>query len=180
MTEENTLSTLNSAHSCLKRIKKMVYDIAGLHLTNLQLNTESKEYGACSFKLNGKKIHFRVSKITPTKVGQFVAIWKRGKDGVTEPFDVADDFDFIIIASKNEENFGQFIFSKSVLVNYGVITNDGKSGKRGMRVYPPWVVTTNKQAKKTQSWQTNYFLTIEDNSITDFDRMKKWFKETKS
>ena len=63
-----------------------------INLINLKWNLESAEYGACSFKLNGKTIQFRVSKITPTKTGQFVTIWKRNKEGITEPFDNADNF----------------------------------------------------------------------------------------
>jgi hypothetical protein len=73
-------------HSDLKVAKELVYDKCGFDLTDPKLNSESSEYGACSFGLNGKKIQHRVSKITPTKTGQFVAIWKRNKDGITEPF----------------------------------------------------------------------------------------------
>jgi len=30
-------------------------------------------------------------------------------------------------------------------------------------VYPPWDITTNKQAKKTQAWQLEYFLDVPNN-----------------
>jgi hypothetical protein len=175
MTTENTLTTLNSIHSDLKVVKELVYDKCGFDLTNLQKNLESVEYGACSFGLNGKAIQYRVSKITPTKTGQFVTIWKRNKDGITEPFDISDDIDFIIITSKSGNNFGQFIFPKSVLADNGIITRKGKEGKRGIRVYPPWDIATNKQAEKTQSWQTKYFLTIKKDNTTDLDLTKKLF-----
>jgi hypothetical protein len=179
MTVENTLTTLNSIHSDLKVVKELVYDKCGFDLTNLKQNLESVEYGACSFKLNGKTIQYRVSKITPTKTGQFVTIWKRNKDGITEPFDILDDIDFIIITSKSGDNFGQFIFPKSVLADNGIITRNGKEGKRGIRVYPPWDITTNRQAIKTQSWQTKYFLTIKNDNSTDLDLTKKLFAKTK-
>ena len=165
MTKEITLTTLNSIHNHLKVVKELVYDTCGFDFTNLKQNVESSEYGACSFKLTGKTIQFRVSKITPTKIGQFVAIWKRNKEGITEPFNISDDIDFIIISSKSGENFGQFIFPTSVLADKGIITSKGKEGKRGVRVYPPWDIVTNKQAEKTQSWQTNYFFTINKNSV---------------
>jgi len=84
----------------LKTFKNLIYDDCGLNLTNLKLSTESLAYGACSFELNNKKIQYRVSKITPLKSGQFVTIWKRNKDGITEPFDISDDLDFIIITAK--------------------------------------------------------------------------------
>ncbi|HLO52782.1 MAG TPA: MepB family protein [Saprospiraceae bacterium] len=144
----------------------------------MKQNIESKEYGACTFELNGKKIEQRISKITPTKTGQFVTIWKRNKEGITEPFDISDDFDFIIITSKSGDNFGQFIFPKSVLADKGIITRNGKIGKRGIRVYPPWDFATNKQALKTQSWQTKYFLTIKNDSSNDFDLAKKLLART--
>jgi hypothetical protein len=67
---------------------------------------ESVEYGACSFRINGKTIQYRVSKITPTKTGQFGTIWKRNKDGITEPFDNLDHIGFIIIMLKSGDKFG--------------------------------------------------------------------------
>lgn len=103
------------------------------------------------FELDGQKIIGRISKITPTKTGQFVTIWKRNKKGTTEPFDIQDDFEFIIIISKSGESIGQFIFPKSVLAEKGIISQDKKNGKRGIRMYPPWDTVTNKQAAKTQT-----------------------------
>ncbi len=178
MTTENTLATLNPIYSDLKFAKELVYDKCSFDLTNLKQNLESVEYGACSFELNGKSIQYRVSKITPTKIGQFVTIWKRNKDGITEPFDISDDIDFIIITSKSGDKFGQFIFPKSVLADNGIITRNGKEGKRGIRVYPPWDVVTSKQAETTQNWQTKYFLTIKKDNTIDLDWTKKLFTKT--
>jgi hypothetical protein len=174
MTTENTLTLLNSIHYDLKFVKEYVYNKCGFDLTNFKQNLESKEYRACSFVLNGKIIEHRISKITPTKTGQFVTIWKRNKDGITEPLDNSDNFDFVIITARNDDNFGQFIFPKSVLADNGIITRTGKVGKRGIRIYPPWDITTNKQAMKTQSWQTKYFLTIKKDDSTDLEMMKKF------
>ena len=123
MTNENTLKLLKSIHSDLNVVKELVYDKCGFYLSNLKQNIESSEYGACTFELNGKRVQQRISKITPTKTGQFVTIWKRNKDGITEPFDTSDDFDFVIITARNENNFGQFIFPKSVLAYKGIITD---------------------------------------------------------
>ncbi len=176
MVTENTLTIQNSIHYDLKVVKELVYEKCGFDLTNLKQHLESTEYGACSFELNGHTIQYRVSKITPTKTGQFVTIWKRNNDGITEPFDILDDLDFIIITSKSGENFGQFIFPKSVLADKGIITSNGKEGKRGIRVYPPWDITTNKQAMQTQSWQSKYFLTIKGDNSTDLDLIKKLLK----
>lgn len=102
MTTESRI--INSFHSDLKIAKELVYDKCGFDLTNPKLNSESAEYGACSFGLNGKTIQHRVSKITPTKAGQFVAIWKRNKDGITEPFDILDDIDFSAVVGLMTNN----------------------------------------------------------------------------
>nr|WP_255509225.1 MepB family protein [Flavobacterium sp. J27] len=123
------------------------------------------DYGACTFELNDKKIQHRVAKITPTKVGQFVTIWKRNQQGITEPYHVTDALDFIFITTIENEKIGQFIFPKSVLAENAIISSDQKEGKRGIRVYPPWGEVTSKQALKTQSWQTKYFVTIRENKI---------------
>ena len=173
MTTENSFKIINSYHSDLKLVKELIYDKCGFDLTNLKMNIEGKEYRACTFELNGKIIQHRFSKITPTKTGQFVTIWKRNKEGITEPFDISDDFDFIIITSKSGDNFGQFIFPKCVLTDKGIITRNKKKGKRGIRVYPPWDIVTNKQAIKTQSWQTKYFLTIKNHNSNELDLTKK-------
>ena len=172
-------TTENEIHSDLKMVKELIYDKCGFGLTNLKVNSESVEYGACSFELDGLKIEHRLSKITPTKTGQFVTIWKRNKNGVTEPFDSSDDFDFIAITSKSGENIGQFIFPKSVLVDQGIITQNGKGGKRGIRVYPPWDAVTSKQAAKTQSWQTNYFVAIKKDNTMDFDLIRSILDDKK-
>lgn len=178
MTTETTPTALNAIHIDLKTVKELVYDKCGIDLTDFKQNLESVEYGACSFRFSGKKIQHRVSKITPTKTGQFVTIWKRNKEGITEPFDISDDIDFIIITSKSGDNLGQFIFPKSVLADQGIIAKNGKGGKRGMRVYPPWDIATNRQAEKTQDWQTKYFLTIREDNSTDLDLIRKLFSET--
>lgn len=152
-----------------------VYDKCNLQFSNLEIDSESIEYMACSFKLNSFKIINRLSKITPTKIGQFVTIWKRNDKGITMPFDVSDNFDFIIITSKSGENLGQFVFPKSILLEKGIISNNNTSGKRGVRVYPPWDFPTSKQAEKTQSWQIEYFYLINKDSF-DIEFVKRLFR----
>lgn len=175
METESKLTTINLFHSDLKLAKELVYDQCGLALSEATLNSEGQAYGACSFKLNGKTIQHRVSKITPTKIGQFVTIWRRNKDGITEPYNISDELDFIIITSKSGKNFGQFIFPKSILADKGILTKNGKEGKRGIRVYPPWDKVTSKQADQTQSWQLKYFFTIKNDNKTELVLIQKLF-----
>ncbi len=157
----------------LQLAEKLLYNECGFQLQHLVWNSESANYGACSFELNNKLIQYRVANITPTKIGQFVAIWKRNSEGITAPFDVSDSLDFMIISVRDSENFGQFIFPKSVLVSHGIISQNEKGGKRGIRVYAPWDKPENKQAIKTQAWQVNYFVEIRENSHLDLEFVKK-------
>lgn len=150
----------------LLQIKTIVYDKCNFEFSNLVIDSESTEYEACSFKLNSFQIIHRFSKITPTKIGQFVTIWKRNVNGITSPFDVSDNFDFIIITTKSGEKLGQFVFPKSVLLEKGITSNNNNSGKRGIRVYPPWDIPTSKQAEKTQNWQTKYFYLINNGCLS--------------
>ncbi|MES2864859.1 MAG: MepB family protein [Bacteroidota bacterium] len=159
----------------LHQIKELVYDTCNFEFSNLVHDSESEEYQACSFQINSFQIIHRLSKITPTKIGQFVTIWKRNDKGITTPFDYSDNLDFIIITSKSSENLGQFVFPKSVLLEKGIISNNNTSGKRGFRVYPPWDIPTSKQAKKTQLWQTKHFYSITEKSF-DIELVKRLFR----
>ena len=114
-----------------------------------------------------------MAKITPTKTGQFVTIWKRNENGITEPHNLSDKFEFYIIATREETKFGVFIFNKTVLSENKILTNKKDEGKRGIRVYPTWSLTTNKQAQKTQNWQTKYFVEISNEEKIDINKVKK-------
>lgn len=153
----------------LKFIKRDIFDKCGLKLSDFKTKTESKEYDACQFKLNGLNIISRSAKITPKKVGQFVTFWKRSGNGPIEPFRDTDRIDFYIVNAKAENKFGQFVFPKSILIKQGVLTTNIKEGKRAFRVYPGWVDTKNKQAERTQKWQLNYFYEIGE--MTNFKKV---------
>lgn len=133
---------------------------------------ENIEYGAYGFEINDLNIKFRVAKITPTKIGQFVTLWKRVGKGPIQPYDSSDLIDFIIVCTRDDKNFGQFVFPKSALINQNIFSAEGKGGKRGIRVYPPWDKTVNRQAQKTQKWQLTYFLDTPINSFIDYERAK--------
>ena len=169
---DNDLTKFKTLYSELELIDKSVFKICGLELTNVQREAESQEYFAHNFLLNGQNIKFRKAKITPTKIGQFVTIWKRNENGITEPFDISDKFEFYIIATRQNEKFGLFIFSKTVLHENKILSDKTRDGKRGIRVYPTWDLTTNKQAQKTQLWQTKYFLDISPDREIDLEKAR--------
>lgn len=144
----------------LNEIKIEVYDKCFLRISDFETESESKDYNACRFKLNGRNILSRNAKITPKKVGQFVTFWKRNKNGMIEPFNEFDQIDFYTVNVRAKAEFGQFVFPKAVLIKKGIISTRKKEGKRGFRVYPKWNVVKNKQAERTQKWQLNYFYEI--------------------
>ena len=65
------------AHTDLLLTEELVYKPSGLILQNLKIENESADYEASEFTINNHSIKFRVGKISPTKVGQFVTFWKR-------------------------------------------------------------------------------------------------------
>ncbi|MBO9673636.1 MAG: MepB family protein [Sphingobacteriaceae bacterium] len=167
------IDQINKIGAILKTINNSVYIPLNYQFRNLQIENESQEYAACTFELNRLKIKHRLSKITPAKTGQFVTIWKRNEAGITTPFHEQDEFDLLIISVNSADHSGHFIFPKNILVQHKIITAKGIEGKRGIRVYPPWDVVTNKQAEKTQQWQVPYFLQIDFNGNTDLARAEK-------
>ena len=158
----------------LSEIKTKIYDKVDFQISEMSNELEGKEYDACRFELNGMKIISRSSKITPKKIGQFVTFWKRNEKGITEPYNIADQIDFYVINVKTENNFGQFVFPKSELINKGIISTERKDGKRGFRVYPKWDIAENKQAIKTQEWQLKYFYEI--NKLTNLSFVKELYQ----
>jgi hypothetical protein len=167
------LTKSNKLITALELLNKYVFQVCGIELKNVETELESQEYLAHNFELNNQKVKFRMAKITPTKTGQFVTIWKRNEKGITEPHNVFDQFEFYIIATKEETKFGLFIFNKTVLSENKILTNQNGEGKRGIRVYPTWSITTNKQAQKTQNWQTKYFVEITNENQIDINKAKK-------
>ncbi|GGV70202.1 hypothetical protein GCM10010277_80960 [Streptomyces longisporoflavus] len=147
-------------HGDLLAAKAMVYDPSDFACSLPVPEPESAEYAACAFTLDGRSVRFRVAKTTPTKVGQFVTVWQRSKEGPIRPFDAGDAVDLFVISSRADDGFGQFAFPCEVLCERNIVSRNGSGGKRGFRVYPPWAATTNRQARSTQAWQVNYFFDL--------------------
>lgn len=156
--------------------KESIFDKADLQMTSLQKESESEEYSAFRFQLNNKNICYREAKITPTKTGQFVTLWKRNQKGTIEPFDYSDTIDFVIVTVRKDQNWGQFIFPKKTLLEKGIFSTAKKEGIRATRVYPPWDETTSKQAQKTQQWQLDYFFAFTNQNNIDLNELRKIFK----
>ena len=169
MTED---ALLNKIHPDLISAKNLVYDACNFTFSHLIQEPESKEYGACTFTLNPSKIKFRAAKLTPTKTGLFVTLWKRNKAGITCPHEETDQIDYFVVSVRKNHQFGQFVFPKAELLKQHILASSQKAGKRGFRVYPPWEENLNKQALKTQQWQLNFFLKVSPDNTIDHDRCK--------
>lgn len=171
MTVQNTRTKTEIVPEEFLYLKKTFSKIDTVKISQPDPELESAEYGACRFVLNNLNILFRTAKTTPTKTGQFVTLWKRSNQGPIQPFESSDAIDFFIISVRKDNQFGLFIFPKSVLVIKEIVS-DKKEGKRAIRVYSPWDITTSKQAQKTQKWQLDYFLEIPQNETVDLNQTK--------
>ena len=162
----------NQIHADLRMTRDLLYHPSLVLCSEPIKEAEGSEYGAYTFEMGGRAIRYRVAKTTPTKIGQFVTLWKRIAKGPIQPFDLSDPVDLFVITTRQGKKFGQFVFPKSVLCQRNIVSSDGKGGKRAIRVYPPWEKTTSKQARKTQEWQISYFLEIPIEGSIDWIRFR--------
>jgi hypothetical protein len=145
-----------------------VYTPAGFTIEGITPEDESDEYGAYRFRLNEREVVFRVAKTTPTKIGQFVTLWKRPKPdqkpsapgNKPAALHVDDGVEFVIIHVHDKAHSGQFVFPSSILLAKGIMANQVKKGKTAFRLYPPWTKPEAAAAIKTQKWQAQYFYKI--------------------
>lgn len=149
-------------HPDLAAATALIYDPCGFTYSPPIPEPESADYAAHEFTVDGRPVRFRAAKTTPTKVGLFVTVWKRSPGGPIQPFDAADPIDLVVISTRQDDHFGQFVFPIDVLRQQGVVSTNGSGGKRGFRVYPPWVTTTNRQADRAQTWQVEHFLNLHE------------------
>jgi hypothetical protein len=152
-----------------------LYVLAGVVATQApQREQESSDYGACRVELDGRAVVFRVAKTTPTKVGQFVTLWKRPMpNDEIAPLDSDDGVDLVIVSVADTTHRGQFVFNKHALLKHGVMSRNGHGGKRGIRVYPPWTKPVAKDAIKTQQWQLLYFVGLAPQNAGAAERLRQ-------
>ncbi|KSU62003.1 MepB family protein [Arthrobacter sp. NIO-1057] len=99
----------------------------------------------------------RTARITPTKPGGFVALWRRDKNGTTAPFESEEGVQGVMVFIEDADQFGVFRFTQQHLEQLGIFASASAPGKRGFRVYPSWVTGLRGQAKKTQDNQLSAF-----------------------
>ncbi|URN93573.1 MAG: MepB family protein [Candidatus Pristimantibacillus lignocellulolyticus] len=160
----------------LIEVIKRIYSTPERHCTLLLEEPHNADYGSYFVKLNLYNIRFRVAKITPTKVGQFVTIWERNENGAIQPYDISEPIDYYVICAREGNNFGQFVFPSSVLRDQDILADQGVGGKRAIRIYPPWDVPTSRHARNTQKWQLPYFLDLSLHLPIDEERIRQLYK----
>jgi hypothetical protein len=177
----STWKTLDPINKDLLITKELVFDQCEFTCTKpiAQLDTDIDDFGAFSFNINKIPVIFRIAKVNPEKEGMVVNLSKKAVDEPIKPFDISDDFKFVIISSRNEDNLGLFIFPKSVLLNKGIIAGDQNEGKRTLKVYAPWEKTTSKQGAKNQQWQSEYFFEVPIANPASENRIKRMFTKKK-
>ncbi|WP_255579398.1 MepB family protein [Cryobacterium sp. PAMC25264] len=131
---------------------------------------DNADYGAAFTRMGKRRLRFRVGRVTPRKVGLFVAVWRRSPSGSTEPFQV-DDVDHLVVLTREGQHTGLFVFPRSALQRHGIVSVAEFGGKRGFRVYPPRSRTDNAQAIRTQAWQGAFFLDTSDG--VDRERLRE-------
>ncbi|MCR6111464.1 MepB family protein [Bacillus sp. A301a_S52] len=150
---------MNDFYTALNYVNKMIYEPNNLTLKSVQEEKQNSKYGAGIFQLASRTVRFRVANITPTKVGQFVAFWEKDINNENQPYLYEEAPDLLVIATfKSEDEFGQFIFPKKILLEKDILRSTATKGKMAIRVYPIWDRPRSKQAMKTQEWQLPYFV----------------------
>lgn len=150
---------MNDFFTALTYVNKKIYESNHLTVKSVQEEKQNSKYGAGTFQLSSKTIRFRVSNITPTKVGQFVAFWEKDENNQNQPYLYEEAPDLLVITTfRNENEFGQFVFPKDILLKQNILRSTSTKGKMAIRVYPSWDSPSSKQAMKTQKWQLPYFV----------------------
>ncbi|QDQ02952.1 mep operon protein MepB [Lysinibacillus fusiformis] len=162
---------MNTFCNAVTFINNKIYEPNNLMISNIQEEQQNAEYGAGKFTLNLKPIRFRVAKITPTKIGQFVTFWEKDDGNKNQAYNAKEFPDLLVITTFKDNKVGQFVFPKELLVKKGILRTDDRKGKMAIRVYPSWDKPTNKQAVTTQKWQLPYFIDITDNNTLTNQRI---------
>lgn len=132
-------------------------ETVGLTLAEVVPEEQNSDYESGCAKLEGTWWRVRTARITPTKPGAFVAIWRRNSEGNTEPFSTDDDCAGLLVFVSDEDRFGVFRFPTAALGELGVYSSQRSAGKRGFRLYPIWYTSLNSQAIRTQGKQAPFF-----------------------
>lgn len=104
---------MNKFNKTLAYINELLYEPNNLTIKDIHEETQNSDYGAGLFQLNSKSVRFRVAKITPNKIGQFVSFWEKDETNKNQAFSYDNATDLLVINTFNDNgDFGQFVFPK--------------------------------------------------------------------
>ncbi|OPA74183.1 mep operon protein MepB [Paenibacillus selenitireducens] len=168
---------MNNFNKALTYVNEIFYEPNHLTIKTIREEPQNSDYGAGIFQLNSKSVRFRVAKITPTKMGQFVAFWEKDLDHKNQAFSYENATDLLVIHTftNNTHDFGQFVFPKEVLVQQNILKTATAKGKMAIRVYPSWDTPTSKQAIATQKWQLPYFVHVNNKNSLQMQELLKLY-----
>ncbi|MGG2016442.1 MepB family protein [Bacillus sp. S10(2024)] len=162
---------MNNFNNTIKNLDNIVYKPNNLIITNLKEEKQNLEYAGGIFQLNNKTIRFRVSKITPNKIGQFVSFWEKNENMQNQAFSYDSSPDLLVITCIDDNKLGQFIFPKEILLKERILKTPSQKGKMAMRIYPIWDNPVNTQARKSQMWQLQYFIDLSETNNLSIDKL---------
>ena len=92
---------MNKFYKTLTYVNEILYKPNHLIIKNIQEENQNSDYGAGVFQLNSKSVRFRVAKITPNKIGQFVAFWEKDEANKNQAFSYDNATDLLVINTFN-------------------------------------------------------------------------------
>lgn len=162
---------MNNFSEIMNKLDNLIYKPNNLLPTDLKEEKQNSEYAGGVFRLNNKTSRFRLSKITPNKIGQFVSFWEKNENMKNQAFSYEAAPDLLVITCIDDNKLGQFIFPKEVLLKEKILRTQEQKGKMAMRVYPIWDQPVSNQAKKSQMWQLHYFIDLSDTENVLIDKL---------
>ncbi len=95
----------------LNKVNNIIYMANQMTISCVIKEQQNADYAAGRFTLNFKladrlitrTVRFRVSKTTPTKIGQFVTFWEKDTDTINQPYRIDNAPDLLVIAVFNKE-----------------------------------------------------------------------------
>lgn len=159
-----------------KSLADLQRDLYGEELIPEALSREEQnsEYGGGRFRIEQRTIRYRVAKITPKKVGQFVAFWHKVA-GKNTPYTVAESPELLVVTTYCQARSGQFVFPKEELAKRGILSQGQNKGKMAIRVYPSWDHPTSAQARRTQVWQLPFFIEFGQGQRVDQAKLRQLY-----
>ncbi|WP_113754672.1 MepB family protein [Priestia endophytica] len=143
--------------------KELLSYLGNYEITNIFEENQNHEYEGVLFNIVDNSYRSRLAKLTPKKKGYFVVFWEKDTSNQNQAYRYSESPDKIIVSVIDNQLKGQFIFPKSILMKQKVLSSDDSKGKMAIRVYPSWEKDLNNYAKKTQKWQTDFFIDLSEN-----------------